>query len=521
MSQDKSSKKPKIDISTTSGKSSKDSANLSGNGSTPVDPHNMALELPADDGSMTEATVVTSDDLPEELRDTRPTDDGPKTGLVSEFRDLTFGQSAFLVSNRETSAVSRSPIFYLTTLIIGLVVIAGLIFGVQRANQQSGEAGGGTIATVGMGQQAAQIEQQTGLKIHDTNSPQEAEQAVRDGKADAAFIADPTGMGAPKIIALDKKPTRVLSALQPEPEVTYLEQPAVNYQVAQPVAIGLAGLLIAGALTLAFAMYTNLRVEKRHRIGEVLAATIPPKSSAVGRVQGLTTLSVVYVLVAVAILFMGMSVTSFTGQAIAMLPAIGWFAALYLVTVCATLGLFLWASNIVGRRARQITIGVVCALVIVGAFLPLIFATNPAVMKVLVYVPFTAPVANVLHFLGANAEWWHGLLAVGISLLFALIVVAIAAASYQANLLRGTGRETLSASQKKRLKERSNDSGSDKDDKDSKDDKASKGDKASKKEEKKSAEVDSKSDSKKKVGAKAGTKASAKASKKPSAGDDK
>ena len=195
-------------------------------GSTPLDPHNMALGLPTDDGSMTEATFVTSDDLPEELRDTRPTDDGPKTGLVSEFRDLTFGQSAFLVSNRETSAVSRSPIFYLTTLIIGLVVIAGLIFGVQRANQQSGEAGGGTIATVGMAQQAPQIEQQTGLKVHDTKSPEEAEQAVRDGKADAAFIVDPTGMGAPTIIALDKKPTKVLAALGSEPEVTYLEQPA-------------------------------------------------------------------------------------------------------------------------------------------------------------------------------------------------------------------------------------------------------------------------------------------------------
>lgn len=514
MSQDKSSKKPKIDISTTSGKPSKDSGDLSGaanTSSTPLDPHNMALELPTDDGSMTEATVVTSDDLPEELRDTRPTDDGPKTGLVSEFRDLTFGQSAFLVSNRETSAVSRSPIFYLTTLIIGLVVIAGLIFGVQRANQQSGESGGGTIATVGMAQQAPQIEQQTGLKVHDTNSPQEAEQAVRDGKADAAFIADPTGMGAPKIIALDKKPTKVLAALGSEPEVTYLEQSAVSYEVAQPVAIGLAGLLIAGALTLAFAMYGNLRVEKRHRIGEILAATIPPKSSAVGRVQGLTALSVVYVLVAVAILFMGMSVTSFTSQAIAMLPAVGWFAALYVVTVCATLALFLWASNIVGRRARQIAIGVVCALVIVGAFLPLIFATNPAVMKVLVYVPFTAPVASALHFLGANAEWWNGLLAVGISLVFALIAVAIGAASYQANLLRGTGRETLSASQKKRLKERSKDSSADKDSKDSKDS-------TDEKKEKKSAEVDSESDTDKK---KVGAKSSATPGKKPATGDDK
>lgn len=495
-------------------------------GSTPLDPHNMALGLPTDDGSITEATFVTSDDLPEELRDTRPTDDGPKTGLVSEFRDLTFGQSAFLVSNRETSAVSRSPIFYLTTLIIGLVVIAGLIFGVQRANQQSGEVGGGTIATVGMAQQAPQIEQQTGLKVHDTNSPEEAEKAVRDGKADAAFIVDPTGMGAPTIIALDKKPTKVLAALGSEPEVTYLEQPAVSYEVAQPVAIGLAGLLIAGALTLAFAMYGNLRVEKRHRIGEILAATIPPKSSAVGRIQGLTTLSVVYVLVAVALLFMGLSVTSYTSQAIAMLPAVGWFAALYLVTVGATLALFLWASNIVGRRARQIAIGVMCAVVIVGAFLPLVFATNPAVMKVLVYVPFTAPVANALHFLGANAEWWNGLLAVGISLVFALIAVAIGAASYQANLLRGTGRETLSASQKKRLKERSQDSSADKDSKGGEDSKDSKGEKK----EKKSAEVDSESDTdKKKVGAKSsakadgetGTKSSAKAGKKPATGDDK
>ena len=154
---------------------------------------------------------------------------------------------------------------------------------------------------------------------------------------------------------------------------------------------------------------------------------------------------------------------------------------------------------------------------IVGAFLPLIFATNPAVMKVLVYVPFTAPVASALHFLGANAEWWNGLLAVGISLVFALIAVAIGAASYQANLLRGTGRETLSASQKKRLKERSKDSSADKDSKDTKGSKDSK-DSTDEKKEKKSAEVDSKSDTDKK---KVGAKSSAKPGKKPATGDDK
>lgn len=448
MSQDKNSdKEPKVDISTTAGDDL---------GATPLDPQNMAVGIPTDDGSLTDATVVASEELPEELRDTRPVQDEPKTGLVSEFRDLTFGQSAFLVSSRETSSVSRSPVFYLTTLIIGLVVIAGLTFGVQRANQQTSGTGSGTIATVGMGQQAAQIEQQTGLKVHDTASPEEAEKAVREGKADAAFIMDPTGMGAPKIIALNKKPEGVLAGLQAEPDITYLEPPAVTFQVAQPVAIGLAGLVIAGALTLAFAMYGNLRVEKRHRIGEVLAATIPPKASAVGRVQGLTLLSIVYVVIAVAILFMGMSVTSYTSQAVSMLPALGWFALLYVATVCATLGLFLWASNIVGRRVRQVLIGVVCALVIVGAFLPLIFASNAQVMNVLIYIPFTAPVATALHFLGSSSVWWHGLVTVGISVVFALIVVAVGAQSYQANLLRGTGRETLSSSQKKRLKERSN-----------------------------------------------------------------
>lgn len=389
--------------------------------------------IDADDDLLTDA------DVPYELREDRP-DSGsePKTGLVSEFRDLTGRQAAWLVSNRETVSVSRSPLFYVTSLILGLAVIAAIIIGAQNA---SPEAAGGdsTLATVGLGEQAAAAEQQLGLKIKDVDSVEEAQELVRTGEADAALLVDPSGMGQQQLVALNSKPTQIMNKLQPEMPVTYLEEPPVPATASSVFVWGMALLLLASVLTLGAALYANARVEKRNRLAEVIAATIPPKAAAWGRVYGLTVLALVYLVITVGVLMLGLSIASFNSLAVAALPGIGWFSAIFLIVVLLYMSLFLWAATPAGRRARQIGYGLIVLLAAAGAFVPMVFALKADILRILSYIPFTAPVAMPMRYFAGQAEWWEGLLAAGIALVVALIAFGLASGAYEKNLLRGAG----------------------------------------------------------------------------------
>ncbi|MCT1690710.1 ABC transporter permease [Brevibacterium sp. p3-SID960] len=389
--------------------------------------------IDADDDLLTDA------DVPYELREDRP-DPGsePKTGLVSEFRDLTGRQAAWLVSNRETVSVSRSPLFYVTSLILGLAVIAAIIIGAQNASPEAA-AGDSTLATVGLGEQAAAAEQQLGLKIKDVDSVEEAQELVRTGEADAALIVDPSGMGQEQLVALNSKPTEIMNQLQPEIEVTYLEEPPVPATASSVLVWGMAMLLLASVLTLGAALYANARVEKRNRLAEVIAATIPPKAAAWGRVYGLTVLALVYLVITVGVLMLGLSIASFNSLAMAALPGIGWFSAIFLIVVLLYMSLFLWAATPAGRRARQISCGLIVLLAAAGAFVPMVFALKADILRIMSYVPFTAPVAMPMRYFAGRAEWWEGLLAAGIALVVALIAFALAAGAYEKNLLRGAG----------------------------------------------------------------------------------
>ena len=386
------------------------------------------------------ATIEDDDDVPYELREDRqdPATE-PRTGLVSEFRDLTGRQAAWLVSNRETTTASRSPLFYVTALVIGLAVLAALVIGLGNADSTS-EGSDTAVAVVGIGEQAPLFEQQLGMTVLDAESVEVAQEMVRNGEADAALIPDVTGQGNDTIVALNSEPTAVLDKFAPQMPVTYLEPPAVNTEAAKALGWGLAFLLIASVMTLGALLYSNMRVEKRNRIAEIIAATIPAKSAAWGRVYGLTLLSLGYLAIAVGVLLLGLSIASRTSLAVSMMPGLGWFAGLFLLAHLLFLSLYLWAATAAKRRGRQVGAGLTVILVLGGALAPLFFLDDFEVLKWMSWIPFTAPVATPLRYFASQAEWWEGLIALGSVLVAALIAFALASAAYRRNLLRGSGR---------------------------------------------------------------------------------
>lgn len=379
------------------------------------------------------------DDVPFELaEDTPDPDELPETGLVSEFVDVGNRQAAWLVSNRESTTAMRSPYFLVTAAVIILGVLAAIISGIVADVQK--DSGTPTMAMVGVGEQAAMYEQQLGVKITDAKDAPAAEKLVREGKVDAAFIQDPSGQGQPTIIALDKQPDALLEKLAPKTEATLLETPAVDGAVATPLLWGMVALSLLVVATLGTALYQNLRLEKRNRITEIIAATIPPRASASGRVTGMLTLVVVHLVAAAVITELGLSLSGKTSLAFAMLPGLGWFALALLLTAWSVFALLVWASTVVGSRARATFLTIIGVITVAGFFAPVIIGPSGAVAKVLSWTPFTSPLGIAGRSFAGQAEWWEGLVAAGIALVLAVILHALASGAYVRSVLSGGGR---------------------------------------------------------------------------------
>lgn len=424
----------------------------SARGKTKGTPKGKTSKGAASDAAATETGDVTDDDavdadpadagldeVPFELAEDNPSaDELPETGLVSEFVDVNKRQASWLVSNRESTTVMRSPFFLVTGAVIVLGILAALITGIVSASEA--KSGTPSMAMVGVGEQAATYEQQLGVKITDAKDAQAAEKLVREGKVDAAFIQDPTGQAQPTIIALDKQPEVLLEKLAPKTEATLLNSPAVTDDIAKPVlwAMVVFSLLVVG--TLGTALYQNLRLEKRNRITEIIAATIPPRASASGRITGMVTLTVVQLIIAVVVAELGLSITGKTALAFSMLPGLGWFALALLFTAWTVFALLVWASTVSGSKARKTFVTIIGILTVAGFMAPVIVGASGTVAKVLSWTPFTSPLGIAARFFGAPPQWWEGLVAVAIAALVAFIVHSLAGGAYVRSVLTGGGR---------------------------------------------------------------------------------
>ena len=397
-----------------------------------------------------------ADEVPEELREDGPDPASlPATGLVSEFHDLTSAQAAYLVSHRETSSVSRSPLFYVSALLLGVAVIAALVVGFQRAGAGIGEAPD-TLAVVGVDQeQADAFGQQLALPVVSVEDQAAGEAMLRSGEAGAVYVMDPTGMQQASLLALDRDPQSILDTLNQPIPVDYLEPPAVDSAVADPVAWGMAIAVALGTLTLGAALTQNLRTEKRNRLAEVIASTIPARASAWGRVYGLTLLFLTFPVLGGAVLLVGLSIGQRTDLAVALLPALGWFALTALTSAFVVLSAHLWASTSSSRRVRRAGYAAAVILTLAGVLAPLVLRAQETAMLWLSYVPLSSPVAMPMRYLAGQAEWWEGLAAAGIAAVVGFVVYWLAASAYQRTMLRGAGRSGLKAVPRKRRSARS------------------------------------------------------------------
>jgi ABC-2 type transport system permease protein len=351
----------------------------------------------------------------------------------------TFAQSTWLVANREVTMKLRSKAFLISTGILLLAVLASIVIGSLASANTSAPK----VAVVGSA--SSVVDKAKGLDARTVDTVAEAEKLVRDGKVDAAVVpADGSPLGV-QVIALDSAPQSVIAQLSVSPDVKVLEPPKQNGALVYLVALGFGLVFFMSAITFGSTIAQSVVEEKQTRVVEILMSTIPVRTLLAGKVLGNSILA--FGQIALIAILAGVGLLA-TGQS-ALLGVLGapliWFVVFFAFGFVLLASLFAAAASLVSRQEDVGSVTTpVMMLVMIPYFLVIFFNSNPLVLGIMSYVPFSAPVGMPMRLFLGTAQWWEPLLSLVILLLSTAAVIALGSRIYSNSLLRTGGRVKLS-----------------------------------------------------------------------------
>ncbi len=118
-------------------------------------------------------------------------------------------------------------------------------------------------------------------------------------------------------------------------------------------------------------------------------------------------------------------------------PAVAWFGVFFIVGFVLLASMFAATGALVSRQEDiGSTTTPVTMLVMIPYFLVIFFNTNPLVIGVMSYVPFSAPIAMPLRIFLGTAQWWEPLVALAILVLTTVLLIRVGARIYERSLLK-------------------------------------------------------------------------------------
>lgn len=345
----------------------------------------------------------------------------------------TFAQTVRLVAAREILARIRSKAFLVSTAILLLAAVGSVIVGgIVSANPSSPK-----VAVVG---NAIQIVEQTKaftvLRVDDVDA---AEQLVRDGEVDAAVVPAPTTdtpLGV-TVIALDAPPSDVMRALSVSPAVTLLEPSEQNPFLIYLVALGFGLVFFMSAITFGTTIAQSVVEEKQTRVVEILMSAISVRALLAGKVAGNTVMAFGQIVAIGVLVALGMAVTNQNTLLADVGVSIVWFVVFFVFGFILLASLYAATASMV---SRQEDVGSATAPVMILVMLPyilvIIFNDNPAVLAIMSYIPFSAPVGMPMRLFLGTAEWWEPLASLAILIATTAVIILFGSRIYANSLLR-------------------------------------------------------------------------------------
>jgi ABC-2 type transport system permease protein len=350
---------------------------------------------------------------------------------------VSTAQGAWLVAERELGTKLRSKSFLISTAILLIIALGGIIWMNFLGNSSTPVA-----ATSGIAQQLGETE---AFEVTEVASADEARALVQDGEVDAAVVDDAESPTGTTIIADTEAPTSLTTALSVSPTVELLN-PEGNAEAAMRYLIGVAfGLVfMMAAMNFGMPITTSVVEEKQTRVVEILISTIPARVLLAGKVIGNTILAIGQILLLVAVVVIGLVITDQTEILQGLGAPLVWFAVFFLFGFILLASMFAAAGALVSRQEDTgPTLTPLIYLTMIPYVLVIILGDNPLVMTILSYVPFSAAVGMPVRLFFGDAQWWEPLLSLAVLLAACVAMVILGAKIYENSLLKMGARVKL------------------------------------------------------------------------------
>ncbi len=351
-------------------------------------------------------------------------------------------RATFLVALREISVKLRDRTFLFTTAFFLLLTVVATVLPALLGGRGSTVAVAVPVAVAPL--------RAAGLNVRPVPDAASAERAVRDGDVAAAVVAGSGPMGI-ELLAMRKPPDDVVRALSLAPGVRLLDpnalDPVLNYLV--PLAFGMVFFLTS--LTFGLQIAQSITEEKQTRIVEILVAAVPPRVLMAGKILGNGALALAQIALISAVALVGVRSTH-SDQLLRLLgPAIGWFIPFFVVGFILLASLWAVVGALVSRVEDVGGASLPVQLVVMAPFFAVIFLNdNPAAMRVMSYIPFSAPTAMPLRLFAGDAAWWEPFVALALLVATAGVFLQVGARLYEGSLLRTRGKMSLGAAWRQR-----------------------------------------------------------------------
>ncbi|WP_345751635.1 ABC transporter permease [Microbacterium rhizophilus] len=364
----------------------------------------------------------------------------PARHTVRREATLSPAQGVWLVAEREIGGKLRSRSFLISTAILLIIALGGILWSGFQASTA------GTIEIAATADVAGNLPDVDALEVTEVADRAEAEALVADGTVEAALLADgdsPTGV---RVLAEREAPDALVSLLSVAPTIELLD-PEADGEGPMRYVLGLVFGIVFMMAAVSFGSPITMSVieEKQTRVIEILLSAIPARVMLAGKVLGNAMLAFGQILLLIAVAVIGLVLTGQTEFLQGLGAPIVWFAVFFVFGFLLLAAMFAAAGSLVSRQEDSgPTLTPVMWLTMIPYFLVLFLGENPVAMAVMSYVPFSAPVAMPIRLFFGDALWWEPLVSLVIMLASCVVVIALGAKIYENSLLRMGARVKLS-----------------------------------------------------------------------------
>jgi ABC-2 type transport system permease protein len=359
---------------------------------------------------------------------------GSATGGTTALRSSS---GIWLVAEREIGSRLRSKAFVISTVILMLVALAGILIGGFASKNTE------AIPVAVTSKTSAAVSALPGVEVTEVSDDAAAEQLVREEKVDAAVVSSngPTGY---TVIALKDAPSSIVTGLSQTPEVQILDPVTTNPLLRYFIALAFGIVFLMAASTFGGTIAQSVVEEKQTRVVELLLSAIPARVLLAGKVVGNTILAMAQIVLLVAVATVGLIVTGQRDVLTMLGSPIIWFAVFFLFGFVLLAALFAAAASMVSRQEDiGSTTTPITMLIMAPYFLVIFFNDNPLVLTIMSYVPFSAPVGMPMRLFVGEAQWWEPLVSLVILIASCVAAIMIGAKIYENSLLRMGSRVKL------------------------------------------------------------------------------